>query len=179
MIEITAPPEPEFSRLLAADPASAKIISVQLSASVSECAALAKRFGVEAIQDLRADCRLSGLATANRMRLEVTFSAEVRQLCIITLEPVVTNINAKFFREYTPPAFTEDAQEIVIDPDADDPPEAIPEGGIDAGEAVAEQLGLEIDPFPRAPGAEFEEIKESEQADHPFAQLKNLKIDGD
>jgi uncharacterized metal-binding protein YceD (DUF177 family) len=178
-MEITALPEPEFSRLLAADPASAKIISEHLSASPAECAALAKRFGVEAIQDLRADCRLASLASANRLRLEVKFSAAVRQLCVITLEPVETSINAEFAREYTPPAFTEDTQEIVIDPDADDPPEAIPEGGIDAGEAVAEQLGLEIDPFPRAPGAEFEEINENEQADHPFAQLRNLKIDGE
>lgn len=178
MMEITAPPEPEFSRLLAADLASAKITIEQLSASPAECAALAKRFGVEAIQDLRADCRLASLASANRLRLEVTFSAEVRQLCVVTLEPVVTSITSEFAREYIPPAFTEDAQEIVIDPDADDPPEAIPEGGIDAGEAVAEQLGLEIEPFPRALGAEFEEINEIEPADHPFAQLKNLKIDG-
>ena len=178
-MEITAPPEPEFSRLLAADLASAKIITEQLNASTAECAALAERFGVEAIQNLRADCRLSSFASANRLRLDVKFSAEVRQLCVITLEPVVTNIKAEFAREYIPPAFTEDAREIVIDPDADDPPEAIPDGGIDAGEAVAEQLGLEIDPFPRAPGAEFEDIKEDEQADHPFAQLKNLKNFGE
>ena len=178
-MEIAVPPEPEFSRLLHADAVSAKTITEQLNASEAECAALAERFGVEAIQDLRADCRLCSFASANRLRLEVKFSAAVRQLCVITLEPMVTNINAEFAREYTPPAFTEDAQEIDIDPDGDDPPEAIPEGGIDAGEAVAEQLGLEIDPFPRAPGAEFEEITENEQADHPFAQLKNLKIGGE
>lgn len=178
-MEFADPPAPEFSRLMAADPARTKPITEHLAATDGECAQLALRFGVEAIEYLGADCKLSTFSSANRMRLEVKFTAEIRQLCVITLEPVVARIAGEFVREYATSGIAEEPKEIIIDPDAEDPPEAIPEGGIDAGEAIAEQLGLEINPFPRAPGAEFPDHVESVQADHPFAQLKILKIDGE
>ena len=178
-MESSAPPAPEFSRLMAADPARTKPMTEHLTATAGECAQLALRFGVEAIENLGADCRLSTFSSANRMRLVVKFTAEVHQLCVITLEPVVARIAGEFVQKYTASGIAEEPKEIIIDPEAEDPPKAIPEGGIDAGEAIAEQLGLEIDPFPRAPGAEFQGHVESNGADHPFAQLKNLKIDSE
>ena len=46
---------------------------------------------------------------------------------------------------------------------------------IDVGEAVAEQLALALDPYPRAPGASFAEGGESEQPeDSPFKVLAGL-----
>ncbi len=176
-MEFSAPPAPEFSRLMAADPARTNPMTEHLTATAGECAQLALRFGVEAIENLGADCKLSAFESANRMRLEVKFTAEVRQLCVITLEPVVARITGEFVREYAASGIAEEPKEIIIDPDAEDPPETIPEGGIDAGEAIAEQLGLEIDPFPHAPGAEFQDHVESSEADHPFAQLKNIIFD--
>ena len=45
------------------------------------------------------------------------------------------------------------AGEIIVVADADDAPEPIEGGIIDLGEAVAQQLALALDPYPRAPGA--------------------------
>jgi hypothetical protein len=48
------------------------------------------------------------------------------------------------------------------------------------GELIAQNLGLEIDPFPRAPGVEFQGLNlEAEAAEEPrrspFAVLEKLK----
>jgi hypothetical protein len=42
---------------------------------------------------------------------------------------------------------------------------------LDLGEAVAEQLALALDPYPRVPGAELPEI-ESDPQERPFAALR-------
>ena len=58
---------------------------------------------------------------------------------------------------------------------------------IDAGEAAAEQLALELDPYPRAPGAElapaadvvgFDGDDGAEEGRHPFARLAALAEEG-
>jgi len=38
----------------------------------------------------------------------------------------------------------------------------MPEGGIDLGEAVAQQLAIALDPFPRAPGVVFTTVDDEE-----------------
>ena len=60
------------------------------------------------------------------------------------------------------------------------PPEPLTGGSVDIGKAVTEQLALELDPFPRAPGARFEGFVGSrrESCDDeggPFAGLARLK----
>lgn len=61
--------------------------------------------------------------------------------------------------------------------DAD--PEALDEipytnGMLDLGEAAAEQLGLALDPYPRAPGAVLPEI-EDDSDEGPFGALGALR----
>ena len=57
---------------------------------------------------------------------------------------------------------------------------AVPSGAdvIDLGDYVVEHLALEIDPFPRRPGAVFE-APEPLPETSPFAALKALKPRGD
>ena len=49
---------------------------------------------------------------------------------------------------------------------------------IDIGEAVAQQLSLTLDPFPRAPDAGFPEAEQAEATEtvrsNPFAELAKL-----
>jgi hypothetical protein len=45
------------------------------------------------------------------------------------------------------------AEEVVIDPEAEEPPEPLGPGGLDPGEVVAQQLAVALVPYPRAPGA--------------------------
>ena len=64
--------------------------------------------------------------------------------------------------------------ELEIDIDADDPPDVLESDTIDLAAYVVEHLSLEIDPFPRRPGAVFEP-QEPEVERSPFAALLKLK----
>ncbi len=71
--------------------------------------------------------------------------------------------------------------EMVLDPDGPDLPETFTGDTIDAGDIVAEFAALAIDPYPRKPGAEFQDHIESTDATDkkpsPFAVLKDWKKD--
>ncbi|NQV54811.1 MAG: DUF177 domain-containing protein [Rhodospirillales bacterium] len=170
-------PTPEFSRLISLESAVDKPLEMHIDAEPEELDALTKRFDIDAVESLGADIRFTAQASGNLYRLDGIISGAVRQTCVVTLEPVEQQINIRFHRDYAPGAFIEQTDEVVIDALADDPPEPVLDGMIDAGEAVAEHFGLEIDPFPRAPGAQFDEHNEDRAEDHPFAALRDLKRD--
>ena len=99
---------------------------------------------------------------AGMLRLSGHLSAEVSQACVATLEPVASRIEADYTVLYSlepgPAPASADAErpsmaEVVVDPEAEDPPEALGPAGLDLGEAVAQQLAVALDPYPRAPGA--------------------------
>ena len=58
-----------------------------------------------------------------------------------------------------------------------DLPEPLPEGALDLGETVAQQLSLGLDPYPRAPGSELDSRWRGETGppQGPFAGLAALK----
>ena len=61
----------------------------------------------------------------------------------------------------------------------DDPDDIETEQGVaDLGEALAQQLSLALDPYPRAPGASMPENAEDDAAHSPFAKLLRLKPQG-
>ena len=111
------------------------------------------------------------------MALDASFRAELVQTCVVTLEPFSAPVEGAFERVYAPGSAEEPAEEELGE---EDPPDAIIDGVIDIGEAVAEQLALELDPFPRAPGVVFEGFSVGEGGDeaspaNPFAVLAKLK----
>lgn len=162
---------PEFSRLvsLARIPASGR--EEQLRASPAECAALAKRFGIEAVDRLEAALLLrpepgGGVMVTGRL------SADVVQACVVSLEPVAQRMDEVVVLRLLPPG-----EEPSDDPEG--PDEITIEGdAIDLGEAVAEQLALALDPYPRAPGAELPQAGAGEDADGPFGALAALRRPG-
>jgi uncharacterized metal-binding protein YceD (DUF177 family) len=103
----------------------------------------------------------------------------VVQECVVSLEPVAQQVAAPIDLRVLPEG-TEPR-----DDDPESPDEIESEGGyVDLGEAVAEQLALALDPFPRAEGAAVppEAGTESEPAPeparpNPFAALTRLKRD--
>ncbi|OIQ93104.1 hypothetical protein GALL_249140 [mine drainage metagenome] len=172
---------PEFSRPVRLETLSVAERGYEIEASPEECAALAERFGILAVDRLAAQLRLKMLPGGELVRLKAKFQARVRQACVITLEPVRQDIDDGFDLTYGPEEEVEDT-DILVDLDADDPPEPIRGGAIDLGEAVAEHLALALDPFPRAPGAAFQEIGGEEEPapeeggkPHPFAALASLQ----
>ena len=149
--------------------------SLDIVADADECAALARRFGLQAVAKLEASLTLAA-KTDGLIHLEGRLEAEVTQSCVVTLAPVVDRISAAVDRLYgDAEEEVELAAEEVIQAEGDDPPDPIIDGVIDVGEAVAEQLGLEIDPFPRAAGAEFEGFTTGGEAPGPFDSLAKIK----
>ena len=57
------------------------------------------------------------------------------------------------------------------------PPDVLESDEIDLAHYLVEQLVLDLDPFPRKPGVEFD-YKPAVTEESPFAVLKRLKDDG-
>ena len=102
-------------------------------------------------------------------------TADAVQTCGLTLEPLPVHVDRKYSVQMVEATEREDADdegEIDLELD-DDSPDQIEGGSLDLGQYVVEQLALSLDPFPRKPGAVFEQPKEPGEIS-PFAVLKSL-----
>lgn len=157
----------------------------QMSASADECAALATRFGLEAIHNLTAT--ISYHAVGETIIAKGALSADIIQQCVISLEPFASTVAQDFAISFCPAqamqgilAEGEAAEEESFEIEADDC-DIMPykEGRFDIGEAVAQTFALALDPFPRGPDAEQIAQKHGlvteMPKDNPFAVLQQLK----
>lgn len=163
--------QPEFSRKLDCQTLGAGSERHDIEANADERAALARRFGVERLDTLSARLTVSALG-GGRVRLEGRLGARVVQNCVVTLAPVEASVEEDFIVLYGPEASPDEGPKIEVDLPLDDQnwPEPMSDGVIDLGEAVAQHLSLALDPYPRAPGAEFESGREPEK-NNPFKAL--------
>ena len=177
-------PDPEFVREIEVAALNGERHEFEVTATPAEMAALAIRFGVDGISNLTARVLLTPFASGNKVALKARFGADVAQTCVVTLEPVTNRIEGEILAEFVQRAFTDRPDDIEFGIDDDEPPEPIVDGRIEFGELIAQNLGLLIDPFPRAPGAVFEPVSIGEDegmeaADearpNPFAVLERLK----
>lgn len=137
--------------------------------------ALSKQLGLDALESLIAHVTVSPWLDGAELRGR--FTAEVVQTCGVTLEPLEQTLTRDFDLRVLPAGSPNlPAEDAVVDPEADDPPDAIEGDEIDIAHYVVEHLALEIDPFPRKPGAVFEPPTPEEEAS-PFAVLKRLQRD--
>jgi uncharacterized metal-binding protein YceD (DUF177 family) len=137
--------------------------------------AIAREFDLVALDRLEADLELS--AWFDGVQVEGRWRASIVQTCGISLEPFASELSGAFriravLRD-SPVAPAEDV-EVVIDPDAEDPPDMLDDDVVDLGAYVVEHLVLDIDPFPRKPGSQFESPATEENLS-PFAVLKTFK----
>lgn len=113
--------------------------------------------------------------------VKARWSAGIEQTCSVSLDSFGSDLEGAFeVRCVLPdsPLAQPSAGEVVIDPDAEDPPDVLESDAIDLGDYVVEHLALELDPFPRAPGVEFEPPP-AEAESSPFAVLVNLNRPGE
>ncbi len=153
-----------------------------ITASAEECAAIAASFGILGVGRLEAKITLRPW---NRVGLELEgrLKAEAVQGCVLTLEPVTERIDHPFSLKFLPPeATTADPKtvaeaEVIVDVDAEDPPDPLTGPMLDLGPVVTEQLALALDPYPRAPGAELSAVigPGPDGPSSPFAALSRLK----
>ena len=80
------------------------------------------------------------------------------QSCVVTLEPVPAHLEVDLDMSYSAAAVGPAVAEL--DPLGHATRRASPPE-IDLGEAVARQLAIALDPYPRAPGASLEALEEA------------------
>lgn len=171
-------PAPEFSHLISADQIGVQETVREIAANPAERARLAERFGLVSLDRLTASLSLR----RRRGLVEVSgqFEADLVQACVVTLEPVPAHLVESFTVAFGPAASSAGG-EVVVSVEAEDPPEEIVDGRIDLGEAVAQQLAVAIDPYPRSPAAEAvgsDEPEAGKGRTSPFAALEALRRRG-
>jgi uncharacterized metal-binding protein YceD (DUF177 family) len=135
---------------------------------------IARVLGLEGLKVLEAEVEVrpgfEGGVVSGRIHAEVVY------LCGVSLDPFESAIDADFEARFSTraPEPTPAGEELGLA--HLDTPDFVAEGVIDLGAYVVEHLALEIDPFPRKPGAVFEP-PDVEAEPSPFAELAKLKGD--
>jgi uncharacterized metal-binding protein YceD (DUF177 family) len=167
----------EFSRTVDTTRLPRDELVQEIAATPAERAALAARFDLVDLARLEARVRLRRLP-GGMFRLTADLDADATQTCVVTLEPVAARVTERFTLLFGTVA---DTGEIELDGDGETV-EPLADGTIDLGEAVAQQLSLALDPYPRAPGAAApaadDDAPDEERPASPFAALERLRKNG-
>jgi uncharacterized metal-binding protein YceD (DUF177 family) len=164
--------EPEFSRPVALVRVGPEPLRQEIAATEPERTALARRFGLVAVDRLWAVVELVREGH-DRVMLRAGFDAEFVQQCVVTLDPVSGEASGRFDLLYGPP---EAEAEAGLDADDEIAFEPIAGGTIDIGEAVAQEFALALPPFPRCAEAEAEAGLPVAGDVSPFAALSHLVL---
>lgn len=178
----------EFSRRLVIEPWPGDGMAVEVSADAAERRSLAERFELLEVRALRGHGRLERRGA--ELVLRGWLEADVVQECVVSLEPVPARLRQPVERRYRLGG-TSAAARTRFEPHGavvleDDEAEVEPVSGreIDLGEAFAEELGLALEPYPRAPGAAALDsgdlgphvsVGAEDPPGRPFAALRQLQ----
>lgn len=178
------PQSSELQRMVKARMLPAKPLSI--TATSEERADLARRFSLASVESLEASIALEPVKTG--VRAAGSLNAQITQICAVSGEkfPVTIEepIDLRFIEEGSAQLTPSEEAEIDFDLTADDCDEIEYSGdAFDLGEAVAQTLGLAIDPYAEGPNAEKVRreagLGEAENADGPLAAaLSALKKNG-
>ncbi len=157
----------------------ARGVNVERAATPVELEALKEALGVLAVDTFQAHYTIKQEGKVC-FRFSGTFTAQISQACIVTLEPVAEKVSETFSVDFRPPdRVTEPEQQersVLDEPDV----EALTGEAIEAGRVLFELLSAALDPYPRKGEAEFSwqdpKAGAAEAAKlHPFAALSKLK----
>ncbi len=155
-------------------------ISFKLEPDAEQRKAIAKQLGLVRLEAFSAEVYLS--SWMDGAEISCRLSARVIQVCSVSADDFEEAIEARFTIHVIPAdsehAPAEEGGELGMDPEADDPPDVLEDDVIDVSGYVLEHLALELDPFPRKPGAVFENPLPTAEIS-PFAALKAFKTKGD
>jgi uncharacterized metal-binding protein YceD (DUF177 family) len=169
-------PIPEFSRLISVARLPPKGTEEYIEAKPTERAALAKRFDVVEISSLKSWLTLTPSSNES-VAVAGKIQATVLQHCVVTLDPLISRLEVEVDLIFVPSKQRLDgAGEPILD-DREDI-ETFDGGKIDIGEMVAQNLGVNIDPYPRKPDAVLEKSEYGAKIEKrkPFAQLVDVII---
>lgn len=146
---------------------------VELVADAATRAAVEKEIGLRALPRLEAVFDVErhgrdGLHVVGRV------SATVGQNCVVTLEPLESEIAEEIDLVFAPQEGEAD-NAVHLGLESRDPPEPLMDGRVDLGAIAIEFLTLGIDFYPRKPDAALAPAPAEDAAAHPFAALAALK----
>lgn len=177
----------EFSRPLRIEDVTFKRSEFLVEPTAEECAALSERLGVVTIKNLIGSVSFNRRRNNDGLRAHISLTAEVTQICGMTLDPVDEHVDEQFDILFlSGEGFT---PENNLDFAGDDPPELIMDGVMDLGELLSQLLAVSIDPYPRKRGSSAEALSGAGMAlngvngdggkgaggDGPFSELRKLK----
>ncbi|ANY21415.1 hypothetical protein A6F68_02935 [Tsuneonella dongtanensis] len=142
----------EFSRIVKVRPQPPQ--HIDLNAGEAERSALAVRFGISEVRGLSAT--LSFEADGPAVSAKGRMTAEVVQTCAVSGEDFAVRIDEPLDLRFVPQGSLTVDEEEEVELSSDDPDEIEYDGeSFDAGEAVAQSLGLAIDPYAEGPNADL------------------------
>ncbi len=144
---------------------------LEIKATPEECAALAERFDLVRVKHLSARIKLT--RDGPSVRATGQLKADIVQSCAVSAEDLPVRIHEPIALHFVP-AQAAQAEEIELDAEMLDEIEMDGQQ-FDLGEAVAQTLGLAIDPYLEGPGAaEARRTLAEQEPTGPFAALKDL-----
>ncbi|MEO6247947.1 MAG: DUF177 domain-containing protein [Sphingomicrobium sp.] len=155
---------------------------MDLTADEVERVAVARRLNLPGISRFEAHVVLG--REGKIVSAEGRVRAQLDQACVATGEPVPARIDEAFNLRFAPPP-TVEGPEPEIELGSDELDTVFHDGQtIDLGEALADTLGLALDPYPRGPNAaaalrDAGVVQEGELGNSAFAALAALKRSGD
>ncbi len=158
--------------------------TVQMIADKNALEVLAGLAPVERFDSINADLHASRWSNKGIL-VQGSVQSGFSQMCVATLEPFDNSLKVDLRRTFVPESegrrFSPviDDGEIVLDPEDDDLPDIVSGGKVNLWDVVLEELNLEIDPYPRSPGAGDIVVAEGEQPENeathrPFEGLEGL-----
>lgn len=152
-------------------------VKLRLEPTADQRKAIAKQLGLVSLEALDAEVFLT--SWLDGAKVSGLLRARVVQTCSVSADDFETPIDARFELRVLPAdsenAPQEEFGDVGVDPEGDDPPDVLDGETIDVSGYVVEHLGLELDPFPRKPGAVFVQPPEPVELS-PFSALKGLKL---
>lgn len=149
---------------------------IDFAASEEELIRLARWVDVVTVHAFGAKLTLRKLPNW-RFSFEAELTARIEQRCVVTLEPIFSDIRKTFTRElHFVEYLVENEGELTLAAGDDEAPDTISDMHYDYCAPLLEELSLDIDPYPRKADVSFAPPAEmQEKSDSPFAVLAALK----
>lgn len=166
-----------------------------VTATETECAAIAEDIGLPAVSAVTARFRIHPQA-GGRFHLTGRLVATITQVCVVSLEPFASTVEQPIDLAFAPgiaeleyrlprrrdrdapPAPARPPAAVPGNDDQEDPPDPIIDDTIDLGAVALEFLVLACDIYPHKPGVHFADIAIGDKDDpepSAFAALQRLK----
>lgn len=186
-------PEIEWSVPTRAEDITSAVKTVEVSPDEAEAEALARRLELLSLREFRAKLQLNR-TSPHIIHVKGSLEAKVSQSCVLTLEPVDSEVKDEFEAWYSDESEAisfkkaqreaQSKKELLELPmlEEEEDPEPVINGQIDLGDLVSQYLSLAIPPYPTKEGLSYsvqvEEPKEAGKNNmklNPFAALKDWR----